>query len=484
MNRRSFLAGLPVAASALAGSEPKPYGALPSRRQLSWHQMEFYGFLHFTINTFTNKEWGYGDESPSLFHPTAFDASAILRTLQSAGMRGVILTCKHHDGFCLWQTRTTRHSVASTPWRNGKGDVVRDFASEAHKLGLKFGVYLSPWDRNTASYGKPAYITMYREQLRELLTGYGPIFEVWHDGANGGDGFYGGAREKRTIDKRTYYDWQSTWDMVRKLQPNAAIFSDVGPDVRWVGNEKGFAAETSWATFQPIAPDGGPAVPGLSIAKDAEQGHRNASQWLPAECDVSIRPGWFWHEDQNARVKTPQQLFDLYNKSVGRGANLLLNVPPDRRGLLHENDVRSLEAFGRLLRGTFANNLAAQANVKASQVRGPRFQPHRMLDPDRDTFWSTPDGVHTAEVTFQVPHEIAFDLMRLGECIRLGQRVDHFALDQWKDGGWMQFAEATSIGNCRILRLPAPVRTTAVRLRITAAAAEPAIAAFGLFQVA
>jgi alpha-L-fucosidase len=482
MNRRSFLAGLPAIAPAWADAEPKPYGALPSKRQLLWHQLEFYGFLHFTINTFTDKEWGYGDESPSLFEPSGFDAAGIVRALKSAGMRGVILTCKHHDGFCLWPTKTTKHSVASSAWRGGKGDVVREISSQAHKQGLRFGVYLSPWDRNSELYAKPEYVRMYREQLRELLTNYGPVFEVWHDGANGGDGFYGGAREKRTIDKRTYYDWERTWELVRSLQPDAVIFSDVGPDIRWVGNEKGFAAETSWATYDPVGPDGGAPAPGFTRDKEGEQGHRNASRWLPAECDVSIRPGWFWHAAQDDKVKTPQQLFDRYTKSVGRGASLLLNVPPDRRGLLHENDVRSLEGLGTILRNAFAANLAADAKVIASQQRGARFDGQRMLDSNRDTFWSTPDGVRSAEVEFDLGRDVVFDMVRLRECIRLGQRVDRFAVDHWKDGAWTALAEATSIGNCRIVRLREEVRASRVRLRIKEAAAEPAIAEFALFR--
>ncbi|MBL8230768.1 MAG: alpha-L-fucosidase [Bryobacterales bacterium] len=482
MNRRSLLAGLPWSAAWMRSGPPPPppYGATPSRRQLQWHSLEFYGFLHFTINTFTDNEWGYGDESPSLFQPSAFDAAQIIGALKAAGMRGVILTCKHHDGFCLWPTKTTQHSIAASRWRSGKGDVVREISSEARKQGLRFGVYLSPWDRNTPHYGKPEYVSMYREQLRELLMDYGPVFEVWHDGANGGDGYYGGAREKRTIDKRTYYDWQRTWDLVRQLQPDAVIFSDVGPDIRWVGNEKGFAAETSWATYDPVAPDGGAPAPGFTRDKEGEQGHRNAKRWLPAECDVSIRPGWFWHESQNDRVKTPAQLFDLYTKSVGRGGSLLLNVPPDRRGLLHEHDVRSLETFGRMLRETFRRNLAAGAKALEAKTRAAKAEARRMLDGDRDTYWAGKVG---EEVTFDLGRETSFDLIRVRECIPFGQRVDRFAVDQWKHGEWKTLAESTSIGNCRIIRLPEAARTNRVRLRILGAGAPALISEFALFRV-
>jgi alpha-L-fucosidase len=237
MTRRIFLSATPAAvavSAARAASAPTPYGAIPTERQLHWHELEFTGFLHFTVNTFTGKEWGYGDEDPNIFNPVKFDADAIVSALGAGGMRGVILTCKHHDGFCLWPTKTTEHSVRESLWRAGKGDVVREISEAARRHKLKFGVYLSPWDRNCAEYGRPGYLQIYRQQLTELLTEYGPIFEVWHDGANGGDGYYGGAREKRTIDKNTYYEWPGTWDLVRRRQPDAVIFSDVGPDIRWV----------------------------------------------------------------------------------------------------------------------------------------------------------------------------------------------------------------------------------------------------------
>lgn len=437
-SRRAFLAG----SAALAA--PAPFGAVPSARQLAWHAMEVNAFLHFSINTFTDKEWGYGDEDPALFNPTQFDAGAIISALKAGGMRGVILTCKHHDGFCLWPTKTTAHHVQ-------KGDFVRAIADAARKQGLQFGVYLSPWDRNSASYAKPEYIELYRAQLRELLTQYGPIFEVWHDGANGGDGYYGGAREKRTIDKRTYYDWPRTWDLVRQLQPGAVIFSDVGPDIRWVGNERGYAAETSWATYDPRAADGGPAAPGLVNEKELPGGTRNGSRWLPAECDVSIRPGWFFHEKENNRVKTPRQLMDLYYRSVGRGANLLLNVPPDRRGLLHENDVASLRGFGAMVRNTFAKNLAS----------GPKTF-------GRDT-------------EFRLKGGRTFNVVRVREEIKLGQRVSAIELDAYQDGAWKTFAKATSIGACRLIRTEADVTTDRVRLRITGTDAPPQLKDFGLF---
>lgn len=467
---------------------PAPYGTLPSERQVRWHELETYAFLHFTTNTFTDKEWGYGDEQPSIFNPASFDADKIVTALKAGGMRGVILTAKHHDGFCLWPTKTTKHSVASSPWKNGQGDVVKELAEASRKQGLEFGVYLSPWDRNHPQYGQRDYVQVYRAQLRELLTNYGPIFEVWHDGANGGDGYYGGAREKRTIDRRTYYDWPTTWSIVRKLQPNAVIFSDVGPDVRWVGNEKGIAGETSWATYQPVGEDGGAAAPGFIKTGDAPVGHRTGTQWIPAECDVSIRPGWFWHAAENSKVKTAAQLVDLYYQSVGRGCSLLLNVPPDRRGLLDEPDTASLARFGEIMNATFKVNLAAGATLLPSNVRGGvttasagPFAARNLIDNDRATYWATDDNVKTPELIVDFNGSKTFSVVRLRENIRLGQRVEAFALDAWTGGDWKEIATATSIGPSRLIRLSAPQTTSRLRLRITKAPVSPALSELGVY---
>ena len=450
-----MLSPLALAVSA-ATKSLTPYGAVPSERQLRWHQMERCAFLHFSMNTFTDKEWGYGDEDPALFNPTAFDADAIIGGLKAGSMRGAILTCKHHDGFCLWPTRTTQHSVSSSRWRGGHGDVVKEISEAVRRHGLKFGVYLSPWDRNSALYGKPQYIEMYRAQLRELLTNYGPIFEVWFDGANGGDGYYGGAREMRKIDRRTYYDWPRTWDMVRSLQPGAVIFSDVGPDIRWVGNESGYADETCWATYDPVGEDGGAAAPGYVREKSGQIGTWRGSHWMPAECDVSIRPGWFWHAKEDSQVKTPAQIVDLYYKSTGRGASLLLNVPPDRRGLLHENDVTSLRRFGACIESTFANDLAKGANRIVTETG----------------------------ITLDLHRPLTFNVIRLREDIRLGQRVQAFAVDVWDGDDWKAAAQGTSIGSCRLLRIAAPLTATQVRVRITKSPVPPALAEFQLFREA
>jgi alpha-L-fucosidase len=484
ITRRTVLAAFPAAlAAARTVPPPVPYGAVPSARQIAWHDLELTAFLHFSMNTFTGKEWGYGDEDPNLFNPVRFDADAIVAALADAGMRGVILTCKHHDGFCLWPTRTTDHSVASSDWRDGRGDVVREISQAAARRKLKFGVYLSPWDRNSALYGKPEYIKLYREQLSELLTGYGPIFEVWLDGANGGDGYYGGAREKRTIDKNTYYDWPHTWESIRAMQPGAVIFSDVGPDVRWVGNERGVAGDPCWATFDPVGEDGGPASPGNVRTRESEGGQRHASRWLPAECDVSIRPGWFWHEEENVGVRKPAQLVNLYYQSVGRGASLLLNVPPNRAGVLSAEDVASLQGLGAYLKDTFAANLAARAKTDATHVRGndKQYGPANLLDGRPDTYWATDDQVVSAGVTFDLGRPVKFQVIRLREAIPFGQRIDAFTVERWQGDAWEQIASSTGIGPRRLIRLPSPIIATRLRLRITEASASPALSEFAVF---
>jgi alpha-L-fucosidase len=460
-----------------AADPPKPFGAVPSQRQLAWHDLEVYGFLHFGVNTFTDKEWGYGDESEKVFNPTDFDAAQIARVAKEGGLRGLMLTCKHHDGFCLWPSKYTEHSVKNSPFRDGHGDVVREISDACRKEGLKFGVYLSPWDRNYKDYARPEYLVYYRNQLRELLSNYGPLFEVWFDGANGGDGYYGGAREKRTIDNRTYYDWDNTWKIVRELQPQACMFSDGGPDVRWVGNESGFAGETCWATI-----DRDKFLPGLADARILNVGQRNGHDWLPAEVDVSIRPGWFYHPKEDQAVKSVEQLLKIYYESVGRGANLILNIPPDRRGQIHENDAQALKQWHRILGATFATDLARGAKASASNVRGgdDRFAASNAVDGRRDTYWATDDSATTGELTLELPKAVTFNVVRVREYLPLGQRIDAFAIDAWLEGKWEQIAAATGIGNQRLLRTK-DVTTDKVRLRITQASACPAISELGLF---
>ncbi len=455
---------------------PEPFGPIPTPRQLAWHDMEFYGFLHFTVNTFTDKEWGYGDEAESVFQPTAFDADQIARTAKDAGMSGLILTTKHHDGYCLWPSQYTEHSVKNSPWKGGQGDVVREMSQACRKIGLKFGVYLSPWDRNHKDYARPEYLTYYRQQLRELLTKYGDVFTVWFDGANGGDGFYGGAKETRRIDNRTYYDWENTWKIVRELMPNAVLFSDAGPDFRWVGNERGIAGDPCWATLNAAGRHPG------GTSQSLNSGERPGTHWIPAECDVSIRPGWFYHPKEDNRVKSSAELLRIYYNSVGRGACLNLNLPPDRRGQIHENDVKSLQEFRRALDQTFATDFARPAKMTASNIRGgeKRFSTENLSDGLRSTYWATDDSVTTPELVLDLGQPTTFNVVSVREYLPLGQRVEAFALDQWKDGRWEEFAKGTSIGNRRLLRTN-PVTTDKVRFRITQASVCPAIAELGLF---
>jgi len=466
-----------IPAGPTSGNAPTPFGPVPTARQLAWHQQEFIGFIHFTVNTFTDREWGYGDEDPKIFNPSAFSARQIVITAKDAGMKGLIFTCKHHDGFCLWPSKHTEHSVRNASWKNGNGDMVKELSDACRKQGIAFGVYLSPWDRNHKDYGQPEYLTYYRNQLRELLTDYGEITEVWFDGANGGDGFYGGAREHRKIDPKTYYDWPTTWQLVRELQPAASMFSDAGPDIRWVGNERGHAGDPCWATLNRED-----FAPGSSDVKRLETGDRTGNYWVPAECDVSIRKGWFYHPSEDTTVKTPRELVDLYFASVGRGAVLLLNLPPDRRGLIHERDIQALQGFRRMLDTIFARDLARKAKVSASNTRGkhPRFAPALVSDARTDTFWATDDVSTNPDLVLSFSNPVTFNLVRLREYLPLGQRVEGFALDSWQDGGWVEFGAGTSIGNCRLLRTE-PVTTTRVRLRITSSPVCPTISEFGLF---
>lgn len=465
---------------------PKPYGATPSARQLQWHEKEMYVLVHFTPTTFENKEWGYGDASPSIFNPTQFDARQIVTAVRAGGFKGLILVAKHHDGFALWPTATTDYNISKSPFRGGQGDMVGEFADACRKGGLSFGVYCSPWDRNNPVYGTPEYVRIYREQLRELYTRYGPLFMSWHDGANGGDGYYGGARTTRKIDRSVYYGWDSTWAMTRSLQPDASIFSDIGWDVRWVGNERGEAATTSWATYTPQPlPGKSKAGPGEVRDEFNPMGTRNGAYWIPAECDVPLRKGWFYHPEENNTVRSPDRLFELYLKSVGRGGALDLGIAPDTRGLLHEEDVRALAGFGDRLTRVFSDDLARKARLTATHTRGNNvraFGVSRLTDGDRYSYWSTDDAVTNPAIELSWDAPRSFDLIRLREDIRLGQRIDSLAIDVWIDGAWTTAATATSIGACRLVRFEQPVKTHRMRVRIISAPVCPALSELGVFD--
>ena len=453
-------------------TSPPPVGPVASAAQLRWHEMETNAFIHFTINTFTDKEWGFGDESPSLFNPTDANVEQWITTLRDAGFKAVILTTKHHDGFCLWPSQYTDHTIAKSPYKNGKGDIVREVADACHKYGLQFGIYMSPWDRNRADYGQPSYVEYYRDQLKELFTSYGPVFEMWFDGANGGDGYYGGANEKRQINGAVYYDWPTTLNIVRQYEPEVIFFSDAGPGVRWVGNERGIAGETNWNTISPDTLFAGKA----GIENLLNMGSESGTSWIPAEVDVSIRPGWFYHQQEDSLVKSPEKLFEIYLTSVGRGSTLLLNVPPDKRGLIHERDVQVLREWKALRDREFKTNLASSASVSVSAVRGDdeRYDATRVTDGDKETYWATDDDETTGSITLKFSQAQVVKYVTLQEYIKLGQRVEKFTIEAFNGEEWKPVTSGTTIGYKRILKFD-PVVAEQIRINIIAAKACPLI---------
>src|SRR5664280_476920 len=455
---------------------PEPFGPVPSARQLAWHEMEYYMFVHFTVNTFTGREWGYGDENESIFNPTELDCRQWARVARDAGMKGIIITAKHHDGFCLWPSEFTNHSVKNSSWRNGKGDVIKELRSACDEYGLKLGVYLSPWDRNSSFYGTPEYLNYYRNQLRELLTKYGNIFEVWFDGANGGDGYYGGGRETRKIDNKSYYDWAKTHKIVRELQPSAVMFSDAGPDVRWVGNENGMGSLTNWCLLKKDD-----MYPGGDFAKILGEGHEDGNYWVPAEVDVSIRPGWFYHQNQDSLVRSPENLLELYYSSVGRNSNLLLNVPPDRRGLLNEKDIKSLLAFRDLLKEEFKTDIARGKEVVATSCRGKGFEASNINDGNPETYWTTNDLQTSGELVIKLGEEMEVNRIIIQEYINLGQRVQEFKVLALINGDWKQLIEGTTIGHKIIRKFPV-VKTSEIKVAISKSKVCPLISNVELYK--
>ena len=476
-SRRAVLASGLVASTAPAFAQkgaaaPAPYGAVPSARQWRWHQREQYAFIHFAMNTFTDKEWGYGDEDPKMFNPSDFSADQIVGAAKAGNLKGIILTAKHHDGFCLWPTKLTEHCIRNSPYKNGKGDIVREMSDACKRAGLASGIYLSPWDRNRADYARPSYVDYFRKQVVELCTGYGELFEFWFDGANGGDGYYGGARETRQIDAPKYYNWPSIIALVHQYQPMACTFDPLGADIRWVGNEDGIAGDPCWPTM--------PNHP--YVQSEGNSGVRGGALWWPAETNTSIRPGWFYHADEDSKVRSPENLVGYFDTSVARGTNMNLNLPPDRRGRIPDQDVKILKSFGDAIRASFATDLAQGAVASASHVRGKGFEAAKVLDGQRDTYWSAPDGVTTPSLTLDLPPNRSFDLIRLREYLPLGVRVTRFAVDAEVNGKWQQLAEHECISAQRIIRLPAPVTARRVRLRIVDAPVCPAISEVSLFH--
>lgn len=456
-----------VSTNAFAKDEvkaPAPLLPLPEQKQVDWQRMETYAFIHFGLNSFCDREWGYGDTDPKMFNPKRLDCEQWVKTLIAAGMKGVILTAKHHDGFCLWPFEGNDYNVSKSPWRNGKGNVVKELSEACKKHGLKFAVYLSPWDRSRADYGSPSYVDYFHSQLRDLLTNYGPVFEVWFDGANGGDGYYGGARDKRTIDRKNYYNYPRIYQILDSLQPQAVVFSDGGPGCRWVGNEKGFAGETNWAFIPKNT-----VYPGYPNYPELQFGYPDGDQWTAAECDVSIRPGWFYHPEEDDKVKSPEQLADLYYRSVGHNATLLLNFPVDRNGLINPIDSANAVNFHKLIQRELGNNLVAGMKPKVSNERGGQFAAQALTDGSWDTYWATGDGVTSADITFTFKKARKMNRIMLQEYIPLGQRVKKFAVE-WldKNGTWKaveQGEETTTIGYKRLLRF-LTVETKGLRVHI------------------
>ena len=439
---------------------PAAVGPLPSERQLAWHEMKYYAFVHFNMNTFTNMEWGTGGESPEQFNPTELDTRQWAKVAKDAGMTGIIITAKHHDGFCLWPTKTTEHSVKNSSWKNGKGDLIKDLSEACKEYGLKMGIYLSPWDRNAGNYGKPEYVADFHEQLRELLTNYGEVFEVWFDGANGGSGYYGGANETRKIDNKTYYQWNKTHAIVRELQPNAVIFSDGGPDIRWVGNEEGWANETNWSIMRRDE-----IYPGWPRYVELRSGHENGTHWLPAEVNTSIRPGWYYHPGEDHQVKSLERLVRTYYESIGRNGNFLLNLPVDDRGLVHERDVEQLMALKEQIDKDFANELSEGKKISASNVRGNSsdYAAENATDGNPETYWATDDGVLSAELTIEFEKPTEVNRLVLQEYVPLGQRVKNFIVEAEVDGAWIEIDGQTTIGYRRILKFET-VKATKIRV--------------------
>lgn len=403
----------------------------PTRAQLAWHEMEFYLFMHFGPNTFTDLEWGHGTEKEEVFNPTNLDCEQWCRIAKAAGAKGIIITAKHHDGFCLWPSKFSKHTVRESKWKDGKGDVLKELSTACKKYGLKFGVYISPWDRNHPDYGTEKYNDVFVDMMKEIFTNYGPIWELWWDGANG-EGPNG---------KKQVYDWQRFERTVRELSPNTVVFSDIGPDIRWVGNESGIAGKTNWNTLDTAGftrGAGGPPQDTLNT------GNVNGQHWIPAECDVSIRPGWFYHKAEDNKVKTPEQLFDLYLKSVGRGANLLLNVPPDGRGLINGNDSAALVGFRKLKEQYFKNDLVKNAIV--SIISGDSVKANGLIAEITD-FQNEFVNVH-----FKKPVKI--NCVVLKEFIKDGQAIQKFYI-QIRNNKQLESYMYSTVGRKRIITFPA-----------------------------
>lgn len=460
---------------------------VPSRRQLEHQQLEFYSFVHFTVNTFTGKEWGDGSESPSIFNPVKFDAQQWVDAVKSAEMRGLILTCKHHDGFCLWPSKYTKHTVAYSPYKNGKGDIVKEVSDACRKAGIKFGVYLSPWDRNNPAYGsgKP-YDDYFVNQLTELLTNYGEIFSVWFDGACG-EGING---------KKQVYDWERYYEVVRKLQPNACI-SVCGPDIRWCGNEAGYTRKSEWSVVPArtreteLIADKSQKEDNESFrqreisASDQDLGSREILRdetdliWYPAEVNTSIRPGWFYHEEEDDKVRPLEELINIYLNSVGGNATFLLNIPPTKDGLFHENDVKRLKELGDFIRHAFAKNLLNDAELAVSSfIRG--YGIDNVREDNYLKYFRTDDGITEAVIDITWENEQLIRYIVMKENINCSQRVESFRIEANLGEEYKTVYDGTVIGYKRIAPLT-PLVTDKIRIRILDSRVAPTLSFIGVY---
>ncbi|HVX51754.1 MAG TPA: alpha-L-fucosidase [Chitinophagaceae bacterium] len=465
-NTTCFLITLFAFALANAQDE-KPYGPVPTQRQLQWENLDFYLFTHFGPNTFTDLEWGKGTEHEEVFNPTQLDCRQWCRIAKAAGAKGIIITAKHHDGFCLWPSKYSTHTVAQSKWKDGKGDVLKELSDACKEYGLKLGIYLSPWDRNHPKYGTEEYNQVFINMMKEVVSRYGPLFEFWWDGANG-EGPNG---------KKQVYEWHKFEATMRSIAPNTPVFSDIGPDIRWVGNESGFAGKTNWNLLDTAGFTRGAGAPRQDTLN---QGNVNGHNWIPAECDVSIRPGWFYHASEDDKVKTPQQLFELYLKSVGRGANLLLNVPPDRRGLINEHDSVALMGFRKLREESFGKNLAGDDRITVFSENRRHLAPN-LADNNNSTF----DIVHTAAacgIGVKLTNNPKINCIVLQEPIQLGQRVVSFTITLKKGGNTVNTIQGTTIGKKRILTFAA-TETDDIIITINEAKATPLISEIGVYHI-